>query len=337
MSDTDLGDSFQRHRGAVLKALLSEPSLEVQAATHDKPPRVVASVGVRPEEFEVETSAPKAGRRHAVGPRASDQILALLNGGVSEIAPEVEFPPDYSERTASEPKSAPAEDPPSAGNGAGAAAEVVRNLSARVAFAWLRRPKIALVIGGGLVVSLVLLLTVTQGSHQSKPAAIETVTNSPTAAPSVPTTTTVVGAVIQVKSAQSHCPPGSTAGMDAFGGQGKAWSCVRAYKVDGQVLTIDLGKTYQLDSVGIVPGWDSVGSDGVDQWPKYRTVSRVSYRFDDPNATTDTQETLGQRTLVVTRLNPPITASHITLTVLESKGDPSTNVVAISSIVITGH
>ncbi len=126
--------------------------------------------------------------------------------------------------------------------------------------------------------------------------------------------------------------------MDAFSGEpGKAWSCARAFKVDGQVLNIDLGKTYQIDSIGIVPGWDSVSKDGADQWAKYRTVSRVSYQLDDDRATVYTQQTLDQRTLVVTKLDPPIRASRIVLTVLESKGEPTINVTAISSIVLMGH
>jgi hypothetical protein len=126
--------------------------------------------------------------------------------------------------------------------------------------------------------------------------------------------------------------------MDAFSGEpDKAWSCPRAYKIDGQVLRIDLGKEYKIDSIAIVPGWDHVATDGTDQWTKFRTVSRVSYQLNDDDKTTYTQETLDQRSLVVTQIEPPIEASEITLTVLKSSGDTSANTVAISSIVITGQ
>lgn len=126
--------------------------------------------------------------------------------------------------------------------------------------------------------------------------------------------------------------------MDAFSGEpGKAWSCARAYQVDGQIIRIDLGKTYEIESIAIVPRWDHVGTDGVDQWAKFRTVSRVSYQFDDKDDTVYTQETLDQRTLVETRIEPPVQASEIVLTVLESSGASSVNTTAISSIVITGR
>jgi hypothetical protein len=186
---------------------------------------------------------------------------------------------------------------------------------------------------------IVVLVTTTGGKKDdsSQLAVITPVSAAPTQPASV-SPTAPPDATIQVKSAQSHCPPGGTPGLDAFGGGGgKAWSCTRAFNVDGQVLTISLGKSYDVQSIGIVPGWDHVGPDGTDEWTKYRTVSRVSYRFDDPDATTYTQQTMDQRTLVVTRMNPPVQASKIVLTVLASAGDSSVNTTAISSIVITGH
>ncbi|WP_280455363.1 hypothetical protein [Nocardia brasiliensis] len=66
-------------------------------------------------------------------------------------------------------------------------------------------------------------------------------------------------------------------------------------------------------------------------------MSRVSYQFADPDTTTYTQQTLDQRALVVTKLAPPVSASKIVLTVLASKGDPTVNTVAISSIMIIGR
>ncbi|WP_040700158.1 discoidin domain-containing protein, partial [Nocardia vinacea] len=263
-----------------------------------------------------------------------------LNGQTSDSAPALDFSSDFSE--AGSRTAPPAE---SASGGAGTRTSSARQpeFSERVTkvVTHLKNPKVALAVCAVMAVLLVLALMTTGGKDETKrpqQLAVVTSTGTASAPTSKPDASTAASGAITPKSATSHCPSGSTPGMDAFSGQqGKAWSCVRAFKVDGQVLTIDLGKSYQIDSIGIVPGWDSIGTDGSDQWAKYRTVSRVSYQVDDSNKTTYTQQTLDQRTLVVTKLEPPVSASKITLTVLQSKGDQTINTVAISSIVITGH
>ncbi|MEV2226045.1 discoidin domain-containing protein [Nocardia vinacea] len=344
MPAEDSGDVILRHRTAVLDALLSDPSFGDNSAGTDTPELsgppagesdraledLVNAVGGLPSEV--------AARRSADGPKASERIIALLNGQSSDSAPALDFSSDFSEAAS---RTAPAE---AASGGAGTRVSSTRQpeFSERVTkvITQLKNPKVALVVCAVMAVLLILALMTTGSKDEPKRSqqlAVITPTATASAKPeqsAVPTS----GGPIQVKAAQSRCPSGSTPGMDAFAGQqGKAWSCVRAFKVDGQVLTIDLGKTYQVDSIGIVPGWDSVGTDGADQWAKYRTVSRVSYQFDDSNKTTYTQQTLDQRTLVVTKMEPPVSASKITLTVLQSKGDQTINTVAISSIVITGH
>lgn len=354
MPAEDPGDVFLRHRGAVLDALLSDPAFgEVGPATEpvssgplagdpdfgdpgtDGAPLFGAAASL---EGAMPESAPPP-RRSSDGPKASERIIALLNGQPSDSAPGLDFSSDYSDVAAKQPPPAePAESASGAGRPAKArgpeAAERAADLAKK-----LKNPKVALAVCGVLAVLLILAL-VTTGGKDDAPAAdrIAVITPSATAAPTSKPSEAASSGTITVKSATAHCPPGSTPGMDAFSGQqGKAWSCARAYKVDGQVLSIDLGKTYQIDSIGIVPGWDSVGGDGVDQWTKYRTASRVSYQFDDPNQTTYTQQTLDQRTLVVTKFEVPVQASKVTLRILESKGDPTINTTAISSIVITGH
>lgn len=361
MSAEDPGDVFVRHRGAVLDALLAHPSFGQSAqATAAEPiaepiaeepatrAGVISAPDLVPGESLIEPdSMPTGDRRRANGtPKASDRIMALLNGESPDESPGMEFSSEFNEMAAGrlrntsapsaatsqpgpEPESASASAAPPATGAAASATKVVELL---------RRPRVALAVVGVLAIVLVLIL-VTTGGQKSSPNPV--VVATPVAAgPASPAKTDAAGtsATIQVKSAVAHCPSGSTQGIDAFSGQpGKAWSCVRAYKVDGQVLTIDLGKTYQVDSIGIVPGWDSAGADGADQWAKYRTVSRVSYQFNDTSTTTYTQQTMDQRSLVVTKIDPPVSASKIILTVLASKGDASTNTVAISSIVITGH
>ncbi|WP_328404141.1 discoidin domain-containing protein [Nocardia sp. NBC_00403] len=354
MPDQDPGDIFLRHRGAVLATLLAHPELGYSEIDLGAMPGFDGPDSSRSEsngpdfgapEFASELSAPVQRPRSADGPKASERILALLNGQSADAMSSMDYAPDYSEPSAAT-SSGPVEsaDPPKSSSGERSSSSPSGRFGpvegyARGALAELRKPKVALAVGAVVAVLLVLLL-VTTGGNDSPEDRVLVITPPPTSA--APSTTgpptPAAGATIQVKSAQSKCPPGSTSAMDAFAGQaGKAWSCVRAFKVDGQVLTIELGKTYQIDSIGIVPGWDYVGPDGTDQWAKYRTASRVSYLFDDGKATTYTQPTLDQRTLVVTKIDPPVSASKIVLTVLESKGEPAINTTAISSVVVTGH
>ncbi|MFC9897794.1 discoidin domain-containing protein [Nocardia sp. NPDC127579] len=342
MPDEDPGDVFLRHRGAVVEALLSDPSFEpVRGSGAGTPVAPAEPEGGMPAELPGVRE--EGGRRASKGPKASERIIALLNGEAHDPGSGLDFTAEFA--TASAPSQAPAEpaDPgsgaagqrnPSAAQRLAPLAETVRRLADRA-----RKPKVLGLICVGVAILLVLALMTSGGAEdERRTLEIATATAAPSTTPPPTSAATSATTLIKAESATANCPPGGTPGMDAFSGQpGKAWSCARAFKVDGQILTIDLGQTYQIDSIGIVPGWDSVGADGTDQWARYRTVSRVSYRFDDPNATTYTQQTLDQRTLVVTTFETPVTASKVVLTVQESKGGPGINIVAISSIVITGH
>ncbi|WP_280384797.1 discoidin domain-containing protein [Nocardia wallacei] len=344
-------DVFLRHRGAVLDALLSDPAFGQSPSAPAAPDADSGVPSARVELSEPVSRGPvsepvSAPRRPSGGPKASDRIMALLNGQPPDSqSGGIEFTSDFAEtagnRLSAPPKAAESEPEPERAKPAqeqrpAGAAGVANDVLTQ-----LRKPKIALAAAGVLAVLLVLVLVTTGGKEKGSDQVV--VVTPVAAAPASPQPSAsgkadAPGQAIQVKSARAHCPSGSTDAMDAFAGQaGKAWSCVRAYKLDGQVLTIDLGKNYKVDSIGIVPGWDGVGSDGADQWNKYRTVSRVSYQFNDSNSSTYTQQTLDQRSLVVTNLSPAVNASKVTLTILESKGDPSVNTTAISSIVITGQ
>ncbi|MFC9435286.1 discoidin domain-containing protein [Nocardia sp. NPDC057030] len=338
MPEKDAGDVFLRHRGAVLDALLTEPASPVAAELETSEPDLGVPFGADTEPMGPPTPEQ---RRSAGGPKASDRILALLNGTVPESASALDFSAEFPDL---------AEHGMAASRSAGPVSEATEQADSRrqapaeglagKALTYLKNPKIALPLGAALVILLIVALVNSGGKNKEDSDRLPVVAQS-----AVPTTSkpplsgaAAPGAIIPVKSAESHCPPGGTPGMDAFGGQqGKAWACERAFKVDGQVLTIDLGKSYTVDSIGIVPGWDSVSADGVDQWQKYRTVSRVSYQLDGAKTRLLYQQTLDQRTLVVTKIDPPVSTTRIILTVLASKGDPTINTVAISSIVITGH
>ncbi|WP_280201480.1 discoidin domain-containing protein, partial [Nocardia cyriacigeorgica] len=284
----------------------------------------------------------------APGPRrrdssASERINALLSGQSPDSGSHSALGSEFAGVPASRLREAAADEPPRAETSTsaqrpdpagrrGGADQFARDLVTQ-----LRKPKVALAVAAALAVLLVFILVVT-GGEDKQPSQLQVLTQPPTSAPPAPPPGPEPGSVIVPESAKSQCPPGGTDAMDAFSGEpGKAWSCERAYQVDGQIIRIDLGKTYEIESIAIVPGWDHVGTDGVDQWAKFRTVSRVSYQFDDKDDTVYTQETLDQRTLVETRIEPPVQASEIVLTVLESSGASSVNTTAISSIVITGR
>ncbi|OQS16689.1 hypothetical protein B0T36_03185 [Nocardia donostiensis] len=363
MPEDDPGDVFLRHRGAVLDALLSDPGFgssggNVEAEQPSSvgvsaPTGTVDAVGTGDTDVSFDLPAPdpvsmpapevqERPRRTSTGPSASERINALLSGQAPDRGPAADFSSDYSELAASrlntsgERAARSAEQPePEPATPATSGKRASIEQMARGAVTELKKPKVALTVGVIVAVLILVLLITTGGKDNadSQPLAVSQL--PPTPAPQDPSPEET-SSRIEVASAESHCPPGSTDGMDAFSGEpGKAWQCVRAYRVDGQVLRITLDKEYEIDSIGIVPGWDHVDSEGTDQWTKFRTVSRVSYQFD--NKKIYTQDTLDQRTLVVTEIDPPITTSEIVLTILKSAGDPSTNAVAISSIVITGQ
>ncbi|ORV21742.1 hypothetical protein AWB98_27205 [Mycolicibacterium conceptionense] len=77
------------------------------------------------------------------------------------------------------------------------------------------------------------------------------------------------------------CLPGSTAAQAvASGDPTQAWVCVRG-GVDGQVLTIELGRTMVVTAIRITPGWVGTDASGADQWLQHRVVSRVSWILTD--------------------------------------------------------
>ncbi|MGW1742640.1 discoidin domain-containing protein [Nocardia sp. NPDC001965] len=304
----------------------------------DTPPPPPVGVGSPPAETDSGPAVSRP-RRSTAGPSASDRINALLSGQLPDTR-ESSFASDNAERVADRlnstaPPEAEAAQSPAPG-ATGSERQSPQDIAREVADQ-LRKPRVALAVAAVVALLIVLLLVVTNGKEDESRTQPLAVTQAPVQ-PAPQTTAAAGSGTIDVESAVAKCPDGGTDGMDAFSGEpDKAWSCPRAYKIDGQVLRIDLGKKYKIDSIAIVPGWDHVGTDGTDQWTKYRTVSRVSYQLNDDEKTTYTQETLDQRSLVVTEIEPPIQASEITLTVLKSSGDTSANSVAISSIVITGQ
>src|SRR5262245_55988585 len=271
MPDMDAADSFIRHRAAVLDTVLSDlsPSNSVPGES-DSPG---AEVGWEREDG--------SGRAVVEGARASDRIRELLEGAFSQ-GPATADQIDFTDRTARRRIVGPNDDTDAGLDGVFTLPDPPRVQPRRFgrfgeSVRALLRNRGALVLAGAcslVVAVLVAILVATGGDDHPQDTATATAPASAPAAPPPPADVSVE-APIQVKSATTQCPAGSTDGMDAFGGEpGKAWSCVRAFKVDGQLMTIDLGKQYEIDSIGIVPGFDHIAADGTDEWAEHRTVSR---------------------------------------------------------------
>lgn len=148
-----------------------------------------------------------------------------------------------------------------------------------------------------------------------------TAAHPPAPVPPTSTTPTTTDAPIPF-TASADCPPGSTAAQSLADPQARTpWICARP--VDGQVLTIDLGRAYVITAVSIVPGAvNKTGSDDQgDPWLQHRVVSRVQWQFNDTDKTIKTQNTgnvHGEAILPV----PNLLASAITVIIQETSRPP---------------
>jgi hypothetical protein len=99
--------------------------------------------------------------------------------------------------------------------------------------------------------------------------------------------------------------------------------CVRG-GVDGQVLTLDLGRTMVVTAVSITPGWLGADVSGADQWSAHRVVTRVQWIFNDQAATVVTQHTGNVRGEAVQAIpHRGVLASKITAIILETSRAPA--------------
>lgn len=123
--------------------------------------------------------------------------------------------------------------------------------------------------------------------------------------------------------ADANCPTGSTSAQALTDSTSdSAWVCVRG-GVDGQVLHLDLGKTYVLTAVSVTPGWVAKTPGGKDEWLQHRVVGRLQYIFDDSDRTIITQDTGNAHGPVTVPLTN-IVASRVTVIVLQTSRPPST-------------
>jgi len=122
--------------------------------------------------------------------------------------------------------------------------------------------------------------------------------------------------------ASANCPAGSTSAQTLAGADPtNAFVCVRNL-VDGQVIRIDLPKTYVITAISISPGWVGKDSSGTSQWAQHRVVTRVQYVFNDTDRTMVVQDTgnvHGEAVQPVKR----VLASKITVLVLQTSRPPA--------------
>ena len=124
--------------------------------------------------------------------------------------------------------------------------------------------------------------------------------------------------------ASADCPAGSTPAQSVAGDDpSRAWVCVRG-GVDGQVLTLDLGRTMLVTALSITPGWVGTDAAGNDQWLAHRVVTRVQWVFDGDPSTVMTQMTGNIRGEAVQPVpGRGVLASKITMIVLQTSRPPA--------------
>jgi hypothetical protein len=186
---------------------------------------------------------------------------------------------------------------------------------------------------GGLaavgIVVVVLGATLMSGGS-SKPAG-----DDPSARPAVITTaapTPVAAEIAGVDrplpfTASANCPTGSTSAQTLDGTDPtNAFVCVRNL-VDGQVIRLDLPKTYVVTAISLTPGWIGKDSSGRSQWMQHRVVTRVQYVFNDTDRTMIMQDTGNVHGEAVQPVKH-VLASKITMLILQTSRPPAETTAA---------
>jgi hypothetical protein len=152
------------------------------------------------------------------------------------------------------------------------------------------------------------------GTH--KDAVITTVAPTPVAAEAA-------GADRPLRfTASADCPAGSTSAQTMDGSDPtNAFVCVRNL-LDGQVIRLDLPKTYVITAISLTPGWLGKDSSGRSQWEQHRVVTRVQYAFNDTERTMIVQDTGNVHGDAVQPVKH-VLASKITMLILQTSRPPA--------------
>jgi hypothetical protein len=122
--------------------------------------------------------------------------------------------------------------------------------------------------------------------------------------------------------ASANCPAGSTSAQTLDGTDPtNAFVCVRNL-VDGQVVRLELSKTYVITAISITPGWLGKDSSGRSQWAQHRVVTRVQYAFNDTDRTMIMQDTGNVHGEAVQPVKH-VLASKITMLILQTSRPPA--------------
>ena len=192
--------------------------------------------------------------------------------------------------------------------------------------------KTATVLGAGLLLTMVAIVAaLTMFGHPDEPAAADNAP-SPLPHPAAAPTQTVPAPTDSDQSvpftATANCAAGSTSAQALTDTAGdSAWVCVRGApggQVDGQVLHIDLGRSYLLTAVAVTPGWAAKTPGGKDEWLAHRVVTRLQYVFNDDDRTILTQDTGSTHGPVTTPLPHRVLASRVTVVILQTSRPPAT-------------
>lgn len=127
--------------------------------------------------------------------------------------------------------------------------------------------------------------------------------------------------------ASANCPAGSTSAQTLDGADPtNAFVCVRNL-VDGQVVRLELSKTYVITAISITPGWLGKDSSGRSQWAQHRVVTRVQYAFNDTDRTMIMQDTGNVHGEAVQPVKH-VLASKITMLILQTSRPPAETAAA---------
>jgi hypothetical protein len=191
--------------------------------------------------------------------------------------------------------------------------------------------KTAMMLGAALVAAVVVIVGVMVAFRRPDPAAPPNpLPPSPTARASATSTAaqppTDTDEAVPF-TASANCPAGSTSAQALTDtASDSAWVCVRGApggQVDGQVLHVDLGRSYLLAAVSVTPGWVAKTPGGKDEWLAHRVVTRLQYVFNDDDRTTLTQDTANTHGPVTTPLPHRVLASRVTVIVLQTSRPPT--------------
>jgi hypothetical protein len=188
--------------------------------------------------------------------------------------------------------------------------------------------KAAFVLGGAMLCAVAVivaaLVTFGDSAPPKGPAPLSAVSAAPAPTPTAPPADQDQAVPY---TASANCPAGSTSAQALTDtSSDSAWVCVRGSEgaaVDGQVLHVELGRSYVLAAISVTPGWVAKTPGGKDEWLQHRVVTRVQYVFNDTDRTIFTQDTGNAHGPVTTSLPHKVLASRVTVVILQTARPPA--------------